>query len=434
MVAQRRWRVSADDEVKHLVESLTMDQLRTAAAMIARGAKLKFTTKEEAKTAFDLSGEPRNEAVRCLRLVEARTPGKHLMFFPLLSSPTHELVQQARARITSDESSLSFIDVGNDEVFFTFEYEARFSEWVATTPDGKKKELRDRIVRHPNVARVVSRQGEHPYCVFTYQGFGHGSSTEDYAAYVGFAKAELEELGCSFLGFAVKGALEALVDARSRKFTVYKGTGRGALGTGSFSFSSDSKNTAVENVLGPELAKHLDGVSQDTLRRAFALAIQSAPADSYVLFWNELKVTTRIEFCSIGTDFLVTWTDTNRSFTMIDQIFRTLYAAMERTSAPTAKIWSSLLALESGHVTKLSDIASTHVVSNKEAQNALQIALTAGIVEAVFNVRDTEHLVEPVSWTVDLVSLRREFYREDGGIVDGADPSQIIVGFRRVPK
>nr|HEX4313339.1 hypothetical protein [Kofleriaceae bacterium] len=433
MATQKRRRArSSGGEVKDLVLSLTMDQLRTAAAMMGGRSKPKFTTKEDAEQAFDLTGDARKEAIRCLRLVEARTPGTHFIFYPLAAVPPNSFMQKARARLDDNESNLEFVDVVNDELFCTFEYDVRLSEWVKIGTDGKKKELRDRIVRHPNVARIVAKKDTVPYCVFTYPGFSHGSTTEDYASYVTLAKTELEKMGCSFLGFPVKSALEALVEAGSRKFTVVKGKGRGSQGAGSFSFSSDDKNTAVETVLGPELARHLDGVDQEALRKALARAIQTAPANTYLLFWNELQVTTRIEFWDIGADFLISWIDADRSYKIIDQIFQTLFAAMDPDSASKKRVWDALLSLPSAAVVKLSDLVSAHHVTREEAEGSIKSALSAGILEAVFTIRDAEHLAEPVSWTTKLVSLRREFHREDGDVVDGADPAQVIVGFRRV--
>jgi hypothetical protein len=432
MATHKRWRRGGESEIEDVAESLTMDQLRTAAVMLGGATKVKFTTKEDAKSAFDLSGPRRKEALQCLRLVEARTPGRHLMFFPLLAAVPADLQSRASLQISDSESSLSFVDCTTDEIFITFEYEARFFEWILT-PDRMKKERHARIVRHPTIARIVSRQGEHPFCVFSYQGYGHAATSEDYAEYVGLAKGELEKLGCAFEGFSVKSALEALVKAGSRKFTVFRGSGRGALGIGNFSFSAAHKTSSVENVLGPELARHLQHVPIGELQRALALTIQSAPADSYVLSWSELRVTTRIDFCNLGADFLVTWTDTNRSFAMVDRMFHTLYAAVEHSTDPTAAAWSWLLALESTHVAKMSDVVNRYSLSAEQAQSTIRAALTAGIVEAVFKVHDSD-LAEPVPWTTNLLSLRKDFLREDGGTLDGRDPAQIIVGFRRVPK
>jgi hypothetical protein len=111
-----------------------------------------------------------------------------------------------------------------------------------------------------------------------------------------------------------------------------------------------------------------------------------------------------------------------------------LYTATERASGAAKKLWDWLLALEPTNVVKLSDIVSAQDVTSSEAEETIKAALSTGLVEAVFTLRDAEHLVDPITWTTNLLSLKKSFQREDGETVDGSDPTKIVVGFRRVER
>lgn len=98
----------------------------------------------------------------------------------------------------------------------------------------------------------------------------------------------------------------------------------------------------------------------------------------------------------------------------------------------TPKKLQALLALMPGDsIMAFSDFIKQQG-SETAAKSTLREALAAGIVEPVYTL--CVQPVEPVPWTRDLMSLRRHFTGADGQAIDGADPSQIRVGFRRAQK
>jgi len=66
-------------------------------------------------------------------------------------------------------------------------------------------------------------------------------------------------------------------------------------------------------------------------------------------------------------------------------------------------------------------------VASDKVETALRESLTDRSLEVVFAPK---HDARATEWTTDLMSLRKVFETEQGP-VDGADPRNILVGFRR---
>lgn len=99
--------------------------------------------------------------------------------------------------------------------------------------------------------------------------------------------------------------------------------------------------------------------------------------------------------------------------------------------SPKSQAWERLLHLTPGNIVMFSELVAQQA-SGETAESALHEALAAGIVEPVYTLRVQP--LEPVPWTPDLMSLRHHFTSADGQDIDGRDPAQILVGFRRLQR
>lgn len=101
------------------------------------------------------------------------------------------------------------------------------------------------------------------------------------------------------------------------------------------------------------------------------------------------------------------------------------------TSTPDP-MWEFIVASPARTIFKASDLYARYGAPEPDVKAVVGAALTAGLVVPVYRLSDAE-VIDPQAhaWTRDLMSLRRTWKTTSGDDVDGADPSEITVGFER---
>lgn len=388
---------------------------------------LSLNTREDAIEAF-VSLRPAERVLDTLYLVEARAPSTHCVFLPVAKPPNTGALQAARGRM-GQGSKIVFASDDRDAILMTFEYEVEVSEWQRVG-DGTTKKLRRFKVRHPEIVRIKGSR-----CVITYPGYTQGAGAHggdsDYEKHVAETIGELRAMGFHFSPFPVRGSIEKLVQAGTRRFVISRAKTKTPLGD--ISVSSTERGKAMESVVGGVLAPQLIAASREMIERAFSLGLQKASTDALVLWWKEEVIGTRLEFWSVATEFLVVWGKASRTYSSLERLFDVLWTPVSDAATGDAKsLWEFILSAAEGDVLLLSDCVARFSVSREAAESTLKAGLTAGLLEPVFTLLERGRVTEQVGWTIDLASLRRCFPTDDDDVIDGADPRTIAVGFRRV--
>lgn len=92
-----------------------------------------------------------------------------------------------------------------------------------------------------------------------------------------------------------------------------------------------------------------------------------------------------------------------------------------------------LIAVAPAHtVFRPSELYAQSGASVNDVKTAVRAALAAGLIQAVYCIAN-ERVIDPQAraWTPELVSLRRKWETDDGEEIDGADPKEIAIAFRR---
>jgi hypothetical protein len=92
-----------------------------------------------------------------------------------------------------------------------------------------------------------------------------------------------------------------------------------------------------------------------------------------------------------------------------------------------------LSALQGDEIVKPASFAEKFGLSATEARQELVYAVKAGMLSPVYRLNTNVLIVDSLnSWTENPTDLRRSWATDDGGVVDGANPKNIEVAFRRV--
>jgi hypothetical protein len=429
--------VVGDDELQTLLNSLKLDQIRTAVLDLAPEKMIKVKTHKEAMDALERTRRDTQTIRQALLSVEASAPFRHCVFSRVIGEninekvPTSTFVGDAKSK--GFGLTVAYVEVFNSCTSITLEHKVKVLDWVQTGP--KSKAVRENEVRHPIVLRLYSKQG---IAAFFYPGFDQGSATPrddriEYSNLIADAMSFVsDKLGVSFTALPVKDCIKVFLEGANNRVRVIQSDVDSA--SGKLSFSSAFQEKAVEDVLVEYFEDVLPpdtlAIIRDACRKALALAF----ANSVVLFWFEEKIVTRLRFWDIGTDMLFVWHGVPKSFRIVEEIvglFQATYKMLPmKDNKENPLEWLSKT--KSGEVIRPADFAARFSLSREQSRSNLLSAMHIGLVQPIYRLKTAQFLLDRTNhWTKDPNELNRIFDTDEGKI-DGTDPSQIEVAFLRV--
>lgn len=432
----RSRQIVEDDRLQTLLNSLTLDQIRTALVNLAPTKKLSLKSHKDAEDTLLMTHRSLEDIQQVLLETEAEMPFKHCMFVRLSGANVRERVNS----LGLDEAPQGvfglravFVREFPSCISLTYEHPVSVREWYETSEENRK--VRQNTVRHPIIVRLYIGQG---IAAFFYPGFSQGNATKrenqiNYRDVVADVMAQLrDKLGVSFIPLPTRECVKVFVEGTNARVRVVRSDADA--GSGRVALTSAFQEKAVEEVLADYLAPHLDADLRSRIAVAARKALVTSTANSVVLFWFQEKIVTRLNFWDIGTEMLFVWHGVPSSYRIVEEIvglFQTTFELLPQTPEQESSIrW--ITELTPGAVILPVHFAGQFHLDNEGARRELIQAMRIGLIQPVYRIRTNELLHEtPNDWTQSLTSLNRVFH-SDSGPIDGTNPQHIEVAFMRV--
>lgn len=371
--------------------------------------------------------------------MEAQTPFKHALV-ARTNTPSSALMLNAKLKETYSASGFDFLfrhfrTVG-DFTYVTLEHTVMVREWVEGESSDTRK-LEQYETRHPVVARLSMSTG---LLLISYPGFTQGSGTRrasliSYGDLLAAAVNVLSAVGLDSHALPIRESLKVLLAGANRRVHSIRADIE-KVDVGRFDLSSLKQEKTVEESLADLILPHLKGTATredfiDSAKRA----INNAEPNLLILYWVEESVLTRLKFWDIGCEMLFTWHGEKASYRAIDSLLLMLHETEAKLGA--AKVghenaFAWVATQQAGEIIRPSDFAARFQVSAVEARKELVYAVKAGLLIPVFRL-NTNQVIEGLlnDWIDDPGELRRLWLLADASEIDGANPSNIEVAFRR---
>lgn len=427
-----------DDELQTLLNSLTLDQIRSAIFSLNPTKKIVLKSRKEAMSALLSTNKSSADIRKALLEIEGSSPFRNCVFSKMagvqVAANALKLAIDGTLKSTHFNLKLSFVAQTSTCITLTLEHTVRVLEWVDSGPLSKKKQ--ENSVRHPIVIRLYS---EHGIAAFFYPGFHQGTATPrgEGISYEALLKDAMSFIGdllsINFSALPVRDCIKVLLEGANTRMRVVRSEVDGV--SGRVSLSSAFQEKPVEEVLadylGPQLSPELRALVVDLGRKALG----TSTANTVVLYWYEEKIVTRLRFWEIGTDMLFVWHGVPNSFRIVEDIvnlFQTTYKMLpESGDSENPLDWLSKL--EAGRVVRPAEIASDFALSPEKSREVLLSAMSIGLLKPVYRLRTNLLLIKtPNDWIKNPSDLNYVFEADNGEMFDGRIPSNVEVAFLRV--
>ena len=330
--------VVGDDQLQTLLNSLTLDQVRSAIEVLAPTKKISLKSRKDSLEAVIRTHRSVAEIQSTLLDIEASAPFRHCVFSRLQGAGVIEraakLSPDPNRRSKGYRMRVSYVTQTASCVSITLEHTVKVREWVNKSPT--QREIQNSQMRHPILVRLYANQG---IAAFFYPGFSQGSGTPrgETIAYDDLLSDALsfisELIDVTFSALPIRECIKVFVEGANSRVRVVRSDVEAS--SGRVSLSSAYQEKAVEEVLVEylgDLPPEIRALILDRGRKALG----TSTANSVVLFWFEEKVVTRLQFWDIGTDMLFVWHGVPNSFRIVEEIvnlFQMTYQSKRLLSA-----------------------------------------------------------------------------------------------------
>jgi hypothetical protein len=417
---RRRSRLQGTDATHSLLDSLSLDELWAALASLSAEPVRRPKTIEAAHEAILGCGSDARKIEWALRSVEAQSPKTHC-YFGTVKSATYELI--GWLGISNGPHELSFAHRSESTLFLTFERTIQLEEWDLS-PDGMTKH---KVYRQLRAATIVLIDEDRRRLVLTYTGFS-GGDLNAYSENVNGVLAFLAQIGVEIEPLPIRACVTALVEAKSQRLVVVRADTFAQRGR--VAMTSTDRQDPVEKVLA-----QIFGDSPMKYRRAIEQQLRDSAVNHVLLLWKEEQILTRIEFWPTGADVYVIWGKADRTFATLSRVTDVMFDwAGSVQEQGFDDVWTAVQNTPADGIIMPTEFTSRFAAKADVVRRVLIGAVEARLLVPVFRLRADESFLEEVgsaAWTTDLATLNRQFGNEDGLTVNGTDPNNILVAFRR---
>lgn len=439
MQTVRRHREDTGDYFSTLLNSVTLDQLRTALFRSADNPPSVHTKDEAIEELIKL--DKVEEISNLLLDLEATTPTKHCVLMKYdgkidLSLLNIGDILTQQTDVTSLYFKIAHRATDDKCPLITFEHKVNVCEWK-TAKDNEDIRIRENFVtRHPVILRVDPRN---KIVVFFYPGFSQGSGIKktqriNYHDVLLNLIGKLEKiLSISFSPIPVQACVKALTEAASERIKVIRTDFESGKGRMSLAAPSSDKQS-VDEYLTSFITPYVKENYKDKLHSAVREALKNTTPNSLAVLWTKEDLITRLAFWDFGTEFLFIWYGSSRSMFFVKSIISLIVSITERLETPTIKeILDNILTESDRRIFTISSISANHNVSENIIKESLVELMNAGLIKPVYRIKTPDMLLENHNdWTERLAELRRGFTTENNEYIDGSDPRNIEVAFKRI--
>lgn len=432
---RRRQLDTEGDYTQTLLNSLTLEQIREAIYRLAPTKKIPLRAHAESLEALLATGASAHVIQATLLDVERTYPFKHCLMLRLDPLSEAFITPKCGGIYRSGEFEFTLSHVSERPTLsLTFEHEVEFKEWVNVDKDHRVR--RTIVTRQPIIVRA---QCDRHLLTLSYPGFTHtnapGSTSTGYEKVVeSLLRVLTAQFGWRSKTLPIKDALKYFVEGANRRVLQVKADVDTPMAR--FDVSAKGQATNIEEAMASFLSAHLPGVEKEALVSASKKAFSSAIANSIVLYWLQEGLFTRLRFWDIGTELHFVWNNESATYRVVDEITYTLSDASRALTALKPEMGNLLAWVAKQEPLSLiqpGDVSQLFSLIPGEARSTLLTAMKAGLVEPVYRFATTETLEEMKNdWSPDLSRFRREVTTDSGVKIDGTDPENLEVAFRRV--
>ena len=438
---RRRHREKSEDYLETLLNSVTLDQLRSTVIRLYKSKPPSISTRDEAIQALYQLGRV-NDIQNTLIELEASTPTKHCLIVKYDEEFDSSLINTDDVLSwQSDTPSLHFKVIYKnsgirDQFIYTFEHNIDVCEWRITEEDEAVKRRENFILRHPVILRVLPKE---KLIIFFYPGYSQGSGIKQsnrltYQTFLLNLIGKLEEkLSIKFSSVPVERCVKTLSDAHSQRVKIIKTDFES--GKGRMSLAAPSKEKlSVDEYLTNFITPFVKEGDERKLHSAVREALKNTTPESLAVLWVKEDLVTRLSFWEFGTEFLFIWYGKSQSMVAINRIFDLILSITQNIESPSLKnLFNEFTDIKKEEVFTLSALNLKYSVNIGELRQAVVDAVKAGLIAPVYRIKTEEILQQTQnSWTEDLVSLKRIFDTESNHQIDGSNPENVEVAFKKI--
>lgn len=433
--SKRRTREEKESQLETLLNSLSVDQLRTAYFQLNKKLPKKCRSHNDYVDAINKSGKTEKEMLSACYLVESESPHKHFY----ITKCTGILPNTVRVKKLQSEKikylkglKLTYSNQRDEYIHITLDQPVRVVEWSQI--DGDTKKRKTRTLRHPIFVRFYQAK---QVLYISYPGFSQGLATKkidriNYETVISEVLASLsEEFQWTYENFAFRSSIDLLLDMNSKRVSRIKATPK--KGDGRLTITTNTGGVSTEKWLATLIASQSNKEVKD-LEKSIKEAFKASAMDSMVLYWSSEALATRIEFWNSGAEFLFIWKKADHSYNICHKVFDLLISINEKQATTNlTAVLTEIKKVSVGHHVFPSDLINRVGGTQENIRDTLIFATKSGIVAPVYRVKTSSFLEEGENeWTTNLGTLNKVFIDEDGNEIDGGDPSNIEVAFLRV--
>lgn len=432
---RRRQLDTEGDYTQTLLNSLTLEQIREAIYRLAPTKRISLRAHSESLDALLKTGASTASIQATLLDVERSYPFKHCLLLRYDPSAGQFSSPKGGTTYRSWEYEFTLAHVNEGSMLsLTFEHQVEFQEWINVDKDHRVR--RTVVTRQPIIVRVQSNRN---LLTLSYPGFTHtnalGSVSNGYEKVVqSLLHILTDNFGWRLRTLPIKNALKFFVEGTNRRVLQVKADVDTPMAR--FDVSAKGQAVNIEQAMASFLGDHLPGVEKEALVAASKKAFSSAVPNSIVLYWLEERLFTRLRFWDIGTELHFVWNNESATYRLVDEITSTLSDATSALSelSPATENLLAWIAIQAPlNVFAPGEMSQQFSLVPGEARSTLLIAMKAGLVEPVYRFATTELLQELQNeWSPDLNRFKREVTTDTGVKIDGSNPENLEVAFRRV--
>jgi len=337
-----------------LLNSLTLDQIKSAIFRLKRGDVRNVRSRADAIDAIESAGWVEQELNAILLDIESKSPTRHSAISKFTGAipefKDSELFQYLPATVRGLQFRPVYQRQDKDFISITFEHEIEVKEWEDDAPGSRR--LIVTKIRHPIVARFYVKL---KVVAFYFPGFsqGNGQKASDRLSYEDVVSSLTSSItykfSVAFQQFPVSYAIKFLQTGDSPEIKVIR-TDMNA-GVGKVSLDSPLESNSVSDLLFSFLKPHISDGAFRELKKAIKLAIDGSHADHFVVYWCKERVVTRVRLWSFACEFMFVWNGTESSFRSIDSIIQLLVSVSDQYASPSGKaLWDFILSSTKGAV------------------------------------------------------------------------------------
>lgn len=432
--------IDDNDPIRTLLNSLTLENIRDAAYLLAPGRNVRIKNHSTSLEDILQTGKSTNDIIEGLLEIEAHSPFKHCLITKCIDGTSVELLNNHINNTLSFDSFdflIRYYEENQSHIFVTIEHTVIVEDWA----QGENENIRRKekyYTRHPIILRMAKATG---LLLLSYPGFSQGRATKKssaitYSDLLGAVIHALENIGIKTKALPIQNTLKLLMTGSNRRVRRIR-TDIEAANIGRFDLSSLDQQKTVEESLADLFFPYMASASsREGLIDLAKRAINDTDANFTVLYWADEAVTTRLLFWTIGCEMLFTWGGKHASYRAIDSILEMILESFERfskSSYSTTETPFQWIAAQNGNeVIKPAAIAERFQLTATDARKELVHAIKAGMLYPVYRLISNTLLIDSMNdWTDDPRTLSREWVTDSGEVIDGADPRNLEVAFRR---